>query len=102
MKTLLLAASALLLALAPTAATAQHYFGTTVRDLNANKDENCVIFRLDGLIGHAALPRSHINFQEVFAILLTARAARIPVNVWMTGGTVCDGYHAVNAVSLKD
>jgi hypothetical protein len=109
MKKFLLATSALCLALQTTAAPAQvAHDDKTVLDM-LEDTRPCVFFRLNGVtIADPAIggdwfviPRSHIAFAELFAMLLTARVMHLTVYVHTTGATACGGVVEVDKIYIK-
>lgn len=101
-------AGALVLA---TAAHAGWQINKTPTAVFADGSRDCVFFMLDGVAEADpvrpgapwfALQRSHPHFSELFALLLTARANRVPLNVETNGTTVssCSSLAAVHAIGL--
>jgi hypothetical protein len=96
MKKLLLAAAAALTILPPSAAQAVDHTNRVPFEIHAHPSYNCVSFQLEGVsvadpsIGGAwfSLRKDHPHFAELFAILLTARAGKLPVRV-QTSGSAC-------------
>ena len=108
MKTFLLAASALLLALHPAAAPAQTvHENKIVADLIEDGTRACLFFQLDGVSSADpaapavwfAVPRTHMAFSELFAMLLTARILQLPIRV-NTTGTVSCGFATVDGITI--
>jgi hypothetical protein len=109
MKKLLVAASSILLALQPGVAAAQTIHDNKVLlDLHEDGARPCALFRLQGVTSADpvtgtewfALPRTHLAFSELFAMLLTAAALNRPIYV-STKGTLSCGFAAVDAVLIK-
>jgi hypothetical protein len=73
---------------------------------DANYD--CVFFQLEGVSAADpaapspwfVIPRSRLNYREMYALLLSARLSGTPVNVGTTGNTACGGRAEVNWVEL--
>jgi hypothetical protein len=110
MKKFLLAASALLLAFQPAAASAQTaHENKTVYDIVEDGTRPCLFFRLTGVLvadgaisgEWFAVPREHLAFNELFAMLLTARILQLPVRVSTTGTASC-GFATVDSLTIKN
>lgn len=100
--------AALLAVMTAGPAAAVDYTNNLLADVHMATGHPCVIFRLQGVdvadpaVGSAkwfAVSKSHAEFPELFAILLTANAAKRPVQVFTDGGTTC-GLASVRLVSL--
>ncbi|HEX8571684.1 MAG TPA: hypothetical protein VF759_02905 [Allosphingosinicella sp.] len=108
MKTFPIAASALLLALHPAAAPAQTaHENKIVADVIEDGTRPCLFFQLEGVASADpaapmvwfAIPRTHMAFSELFALLLTARVLQLPVRVNTTGAVTC-GFAAVDGITI--
>ncbi|HYI40564.1 MAG TPA: hypothetical protein VE053_09625 [Allosphingosinicella sp.] len=109
MKKLLLAASTLLLALQPAAAPAQavHDY-KTMFDILQDGTRPCLFFKLNGVTTADpavagewfAVPRYHLAFAEVFALIVTARTLNLTVRVTTNGATSC-GVATVDTIYIR-
>lgn len=110
-KTLIALAATLAMTVPANAATT--YIGKKVFDLHEDASRPCAIFRLEGVTQADptttsgapwfAIPRTHPGFTDLFAILLTAKAANLPVTI-ITDGTVtsdCGGFATVSIAALN-
>lgn len=72
----------------------------------------CVFFTLNGVQQADpinpnqpwfALPTSHPMFQQILAMLLTAKSSQAHIDVYTTGATIstCDGFVGVGGIWLK-
>ena len=109
MKAFLPAAASLLLAMQAAAAPAQVVHDhKAVSDIVQDGTRPCLFFRLVGVDvadpAHSthwfAIPRTHSAFAESFALLVTARAARLNVRVTTTGTASC-GLATVDEIYLR-
>ena len=107
----LLVAAALLAGTAPATAATEHKTKRVIA-LHMDNYRPCAFFRLDGVpeadpvragAPWFAVPRSHPAFNEVFALLVTAKATNLPVTITTdgTGATSCGGFAAVNFVWIE-
>ena len=110
MKKLFLAACSLsLIAQAGTASAQVTHDFKLALDVHEDSSRPCMLFRLEGVSladpasGNEwfAVPRTHIAFSELFALLLTSRALRLPLLVSTTGALSC-GYASVNAILIRN
>lgn len=87
------------------------HVGKRVIGLQSDADRPCVIFSLEGVpqadpskpgVQYFALSKTHPSYNEVFAFLLTAKAANLPVTIRTTGTTLtsCSGFATVNIIVL--
>jgi hypothetical protein len=88
-------------------ATAAIYDSSKVMYLFEDSTRPCMFFQLEGVGSGAidggtwfALQRSHKAYSELFAMLLTAKAAKLPLRVSTTGNLDCGGFAAVEFVWL--
>lgn len=83
-----------------------------VVDLHQDSTRPCAIFRLEGVdqadpvlpgAPWFVLPRSHSAFTELFAMLLTAKATNLPVNIHTRGTRTneCEGFATVEIVMIN-
>lgn len=105
-----LVAAALLAGSAPATAETTH---ATKRVIALHMDDYrpCAFFRLEG-VGEAdpvkpgapwfAVPRTHPAFNEIFALLLTAKATNLPVTISTAGtsATSCNDFATVKFVFI--
>lgn len=108
MKPSLAAACVFTLLVQGTAASAVDHTAKMVMELQSDQDRPCAIFRLDGVTEAdpgvsgspwLALPKTHPSYNELFAMLLTSKAGKIPVSLRTTGGTAC-GFAGVNILAI--
>jgi hypothetical protein len=87
------------------AAPAAVYRNAAPHHIHADNNRPCVLFYLTGVtpdVGDVfAIPRSHPQFQELFAMLLTAKATGAKLGVFTTGGTAC-GQAEVNMIIIEE
>lgn len=105
---LALACSAIALLVPQSGALAADHYTRTPIDAHPMASQACVLFQLrDVSVADPAastqpwfaLPKSHANFAELFAILLTATAGKRTINVH-TSGLVC-GQASVTTIALN-
>ncbi len=108
-KNCLTAAGALALLAQGGPALALDHTAKLVRELHADADRPCVMFRLEGVsqadpaVSSAewfTLPKSHPSYNEQLAFLLTATATKMPLNIRTSGGTAC-GFASVNILGFS-
>ncbi len=107
-KFLITACSLALIAHGSSAAAWVDHVSKVPLELQSDADRPCVLFRLEGVAqadpsvsseAWFALPKTHPSYSELFAILLTAKAGKLPLSVRTTGGTAC-GFASVNILDL--
>ena len=109
MKKLLIALASAAALLSSSSASALDYAGKRPLLIHASPGAPCVSFQLDGVpVSDPALPnnnpwfslrKDHEHFAELLAMLLTAKAANIPITV-ATSGSSC-GNAGVAVVLLQ-
>ena len=108
MRKLILAFAALAAVVPQSGALAVEYQDKHLVDLHTWHATNCVLFRLEGVsVADAAisphpwiaLRKDHAQFGEIYAMLLTAKAGRLLIDVF-TGAGVC-GHPSVDLVTIN-
>lgn len=108
MKKLFGAACSLVLLAQASAALAVDHVSKTPMEVQSDADRPCAIFRLEGVTvadpnvsgsEWFAIPKTHPSYNELFAMLLTTKAGKIPISVRTSGGTAC-GFAAVNILAV--
>lgn len=89
----------------------ENHSGKTISKIHSGDTRNCVFFRLNGVsVADTQLPdggpwfsvlRSHESFNEIFSMLLMARATGLALNVETNGSTNCDGHPAVTWIVIN-
>lgn len=108
MKKWILAASIFAMLAQSGGAVAARHDNKHAVDIHEDAGRPCMFFRLNGVTQADpavsatewfALPRDHLAYGELVAMLFTAKAARLPISVQTTGAVAC-GHMAVDFILL--
>lgn len=108
MKFLFAAAAAGALAMQAAPAAAADHVGKQISTISFNTANQCLYLKLEGVIQadpiasgpYVVIPRSHPDFTQMFALLLSARAINAPINIVTDGVPVCGGLSGISALGI--
>ena len=109
MKSLFSAAAAGGLAMQAAPAAAADHVGKQISTISFNTSTQCLYLKLQGVSQadplapgnpYMVIPRSHPDFAQMFAMLLSARAINAPINIVTDGVPACGGMTGISALGI--